>query len=103
MPCQNSCPFHLIIKSPVCAFFPCFRAAKLYSGIPDFDPYLDSRTGLVEDACYQCNTSVRGRRGYPSSIELKFDDHRLVKEALLTSDDKQIWELTMRDHQGKMG
>ncbi len=57
----------------------------------------------MEDACYQCNMSVRGWRGCPSSIELEFDERRLVKEALLTSDDKQIWELTMRDHQGKMG
>ena len=57
----------------------------------------------MEDACYPCNTSVRGWRGCPSSVELEFDDRRLVKETLLTSDDKEIWELTMRDHQGKMG
>ena len=37
-----------------------------------------------------------------SSIHLEFDDRRLVKEALLTSNDEQVWEQTMGDHQGKM-
>ena len=37
-----------------------------------------------------------------SSLHLEFDDGRLVKEALLTSDDEEIWELVMSDYQGEM-
>lgn len=38
-----------------------------------------------------------------SSINLEFDDSRLVKEALLTSYDEEIREQSMGDNQGRTG